>query len=159
MKGHDIPIRLSRPEHRESGPFGSGTIYQRTGKFRLDRYIAIDQGSTHHLEITVALLEYIHLNPQLVARDDGLTETAFVDSRKIYKLGIPALIPAEQQDDSYLRERFDKKHSGHNGVIREMALKKRFIDGDVLDPHHVSQTVTFENSVYQQEWVALRQDL
>jgi hypothetical protein len=138
----------------------SGPVYQRAGKLRLNRHVAVHQTLAHHFEVTVSMLQNFHFNPELISRYYRLTKPAFIDSREIDQFGISALIAAaKQQDNANLGERFDQKHSRHYRVIREMALKKRLIDCDILEPDHVSQTVSLEDSIYKQERVTLRQDL
>ena len=110
----------------------SRAIDERAGKLGFDRHVAIDKTLAYHFEIAIALLQNSDLNPELVSRNDGLTKAAVVYSRKVDQLGIPALIAAEQKNDPHLSQRFDQKHSGHDGVVRKMSLEKRLIDGDVF---------------------------
>ena len=65
-------------------------------------------------------------------------------------------ITAQQKDNSNLRQRFHQKHPGHDGVLWEMPLKEGLIDCDILETHHMSLAVRFEDPVHQQKRIALR---
>jgi len=149
-------IRYGSPvKHNEQ----SGTIHQRARKLCFDHYIALDQALTCHLEVAVPVLQNPDFNPELVSRYDGLTESAFIDSRKIDELGVSAMIATEQKDNPNLGECFNEKHSRHYGMIGEVALEEGLVNRNVFEPHHIHRAVSLEDSIYKQEWETLRQYL
>jgi hypothetical protein len=138
---------------------GSRAIDHRTGKLRFNRQVIVYQRLSLHLEIAIALFQDVHLNPELIARNDRMTESALIDARKINQLGIPVWIVNQQENDPNLSQGFNQEHPGHDGVLWEMALKMRLINSDVFKPDHMGGAVSFENAIDQQKRIALREYL
>ena len=110
-----------------------------------------------HFEKAVALLQNGDFDYELISGDNGMAETAFVNPGKIDQLGRSIRIAAQQQNNADLCERFDQQCSGHDGMVGEVSLEKGLIDGHILEPYHAAEAVRFDNPVYQQERVSLRQ--
>jgi hypothetical protein len=65
----------------------------------------------------------------------------------------------ETQNCSGLRHGFDGQDAGHHGRTREVALKERLIDGDVLDGNQPPVSFDFNNTVDEEKRVPVRKNL
>ena len=154
MYGHGVRNGSPAKGKKQSRPINHGA-----GELCLNHHVAIDQGLSQHFKIPVSVLQNLDFNSELIAGDDRQPKTALVYPREIHQFRIPVRVPTKKEDNPHLGQGFYKKHPRHDWMIREVALEKRLIDSDILEPHHVRQTISLEDSVYQEEWVALREDL
>src|SRR5437667_6523822 len=101
------------------------------------------------------------LQQELVARTHLALETGVVEpGEKDQRLAVRA--PAQRlvdQNHRNLRQRLDNHDAGHYRIIREVALKERLVDGDVLDRLDGFARHAFEHSVNQKAKIPMRQGL
>jgi hypothetical protein len=68
-----------------------------------------------------------------VAGNYRTAETSFLDARKQDQFLIAVLNLAQRQNRADLRQCLDNQHARHHRRSRKVALKKRFVDADLLD--------------------------
>src|SRR5271157_1649997 len=97
----------------------------------------------------------MHLDSKLIARQHRATELSVFDAGKIDKLSVLVRHVTVDHHTRYLGHAFNDQNPGHDGRAGEMALEKRLIDGDVLEPDNAFLALDFQNAVNQQERITM----
>ena len=83
-------------------------------------------------EPIAARFDQFRVNEKRVARKNWFAKFHFISAHEITDPA-RAFRQLHQQNACDLRHRFDLKNAGHHRVPRKVPLKKRLVDGDVLD--------------------------
>jgi len=67
-------------------------------------------------------------------------------------------VGAKNQDGADLGHSFDDEDAGHHGIFGPVALEEGLIDGNVFDSERVVAGGEGNDSVYEKEWEAVRED-
>jgi hypothetical protein len=96
---------------------------------------------------------------QLVARHDWSAKTRVVDPHEIEGRFAGRLHAGrlEGEHAGRLRHGLDDQHARHDGTAGEMPLEKRLVERHVLERHDLAAGRVLENTIDQQERIAMRQ--
>src|SRR6266446_2723576 len=152
---------MSHPARRSrwSG-FAASTaliVEDHRGKHRFGHQLAADLGAPLEFPHIAAVALLGDMDVEAVAGHDRAAEAGVVDAHEIDQLALGVL--AERMDDEHgggLRHRLDDQHPGHDRPAREMALKERLVDRDILDPGGPNIRHRIDDLVDHQKRVAMR---
>jgi hypothetical protein len=82
---------------------------------------------------------------QSITRHDGPLETGLIGPRQVVQVTLSRTVLSRLKckDSCYLRHGFNEKNARHNGVVREMTLKKRFANTYVFVPSNIFSRMDF----------------
>jgi len=121
--------------------------------------IAINLRSTLIPPHILALVGLLHVKLNTVTRNHGLAEFRIIDRHEVNELGTLDEAAAHAKRARRLGHTFNQKHAGHHRHLREVTLKLRLIECDILDANAAIITITFNDAIDQQEWIAMWQGL
>lgn len=110
-----------------------------------------DPNSTAHLSD-------LDLESQDVPRYDLPFEAHAVDPGEECELAA-VLLHTQERHRTDLSQGFDDQHAGHNRMVGKMTLKKGVAHGDVLDADCPLAVFDLDDSINEQERIAVRNDL
>ena len=94
----------------------------------------------------------------MVAGSDGAAEAGIFDAGEDHELGVAIGDLAEEESAAGLGDGFDHEDAGHDGVIGEVALEEGLIDGDVFDGDDALLAFHLEDTVDEEEGVAVGEE-
>src|SRR5271157_2865870 len=97
----------------------------------------------------------MHLDSKLIARQHWAAELSVFDAGKIDELSVLVRQVTVDHYTRHLGHAFNDQHPGHDRRAREMALEKRLIDGDVLEPDNAFVALDFQYAVNQQKGITM----
>ena len=107
---------------------------------------------------TLALrLDDLHLHAQSVAGHYRPAEARVLDGHQQHQFVLPVRHALQHQHAGRLRHGLHDQHAGHHREIRKMALEKRLVVGDILDPDDAFG-LHLHDAVHQQKRVAMGQN-
>src|SRR3954469_5179092 len=127
-------------------------------EFGLASELVADVGGALHAADIAAEGEHFHLYAELISGRDLLTELAFIYAGEEDQLRIGLELAHDQQPASLCHGFYDK-HSGHDGVPREVPDKVRLVHSHGLNSADPLARFQAGDAVDQQEGVAMWQDL
>src|SRR6266702_1581207 len=99
------------------------------------------------------------LDAQLISGRHRFAEAGIVDRHKVGNLLSDCFIGSQiPHDAGYLGHGLDDQYARHYRVSGKMPLEKRFVDRDIFYTYATYSMVHFNNPVYHQKWIAMRQD-
>lgn len=138
--------------------FGHRIGDEREHQLTLAGELAIDRGRRRTGADTAAKLPKLNRHQQLIARFHLTFEADIIDASKECKL-VLVFLEHLQRDTTGLRHRFNDQHTGHNRVLREVALEERLVGGDVLDTDGFHTWFELDDAINQQERITVRKQL
>ena len=120
--------------------------------------LTVDGDSAAHLYGSAAPVEDGDLDAELIAGGDGAAEAGVFDAGKDHELGVTVGDLIEEQSAACLSDGFDHEDAGHDGVVGEVALEVRLVDGDVLDGDDALPALDLDDTVDKEEGIAMRQE-
>src|SRR6202035_2627445 len=87
-----------------------------------------------------------------------LTKPGLVDTREVNKRRLSAgRMRVDAQNPGGLGHALDQKNAGHDWALREVPLKLRLVDADILDADAGFVASRLDDAVDHQKWIAVRQ--
>src|ERR1700676_1711104 len=118
----------------------------------------VDQTSTTCFTDVSFRPQKLGFNHQHIARDHRFAEFNIVCTQEVADTaGVRKLFP--KQNASYLSHRLDLQNSWHDGMIREMTLKKGLVDRDLLCSDTFVDSVKRKDPVYHQKRITMWKNL
>jgi hypothetical protein len=125
------------------------------GQRRLAGQLAVHEGLGLHAPHAGLEGQHVHLDAQLIAGRDRAAELGLVDAGKDRQLLFAVGNLAHHDDGAGLGHRLDHQHAGHDGIAGKVALKKRLVEGYILDGYQALAALELDDSVNQQKRVAV----
>src|SRR5262249_23966213 len=138
-------------------PISSSQLDFHGRDFRLSHQFTIHGSDALHLPEGAAPFEASKLHAQLIARLDGTLQLDVIESGEHENLFVAS--PATgtmRKNRPHLRHRLTNQHAGHDRPIGKMAEKEMLIDRNIFDADDLFLAVNLQDSIDQQEWIAVR---
>src|SRR5690349_18337801 len=111
-------------------------IGNHTGQFGVGADLAVDFGLAPHALNARASAQRGHFQHEGVAGDYGPAKSRLFDPGEQHQLLITIFNFAQSKNGSALRHRFDHQDARHYRRSREVTLKVRLVDADLLDANY-----------------------
>src|SRR5687768_17120210 len=128
-----------------------------TNDFRVRSKLAVHFCFAAHALDTRANPQGSNFKRERVTGDHGPPEASFFDAGKQHEFLIAIIDLAKGKHCSYLGQRFDYQHARHDGRAGKMALKEQLVDTHLLDADDSFAWDEFDDAIYQQEGITVRQ--